>query len=290
MSGITIDPCLCTKCGTCVRICPENILVQIEQDGIPATQHEELCIACGHCVAICPEGALQHADFPEGAVGPIDTNAFPSADQLLELFRARRSMRVFEDKAVEREVIEKVIDAAHWAPAGHNIREMGVVVVQDPAALEQIAKATARHFGRTARQLRNPVLRSLLRLVMPTVVDGAMHFLQDFEMVAQASQRGEDTILYNAPCFLAFHSGTNISFPEANANLALHNATLIAEALGLGSFWAGWVVAACRRDKGIARLMGIPSGRKVQAAMVLGYPELTFEKWVARPALEVKWV
>ena len=52
------------------------------------------------------------------------------------------------------------------------------------------------------------------------------------------------------------------TFAGTNANIAVHNAALAAEALGLGCYYAGFVVIVSERDDSIARLVGLPETHK----------------------------
>ena len=53
---IIIDKNRCDLCGTCVAVCPENVMtmnqneLQIDHDG---------CTRCSNCVWICPVEALE---------------------------------------------------------------------------------------------------------------------------------------------------------------------------------------------------------------------------------------
>ncbi len=42
------------------------------------------------------------------------------ADQLLEIIKKRRSVRKFKNQEVSREIIDKSLEAARWAPSGLN--------------------------------------------------------------------------------------------------------------------------------------------------------------------------
>jgi nitroreductase len=75
-----------------------------------------------------------------------------------------------------------------------------------------------------------------------------------------------------------------------NANLALHNATLAAEALGLGCFYAGFVVTAGERDDRISKIVSLPETHKIYGALAMGYPKLNFKKWPERNQANVTWV
>jgi nitroreductase len=52
-------------------------------------------------------------------------------DRLLELMRLRRSIRRFSDRAVSRQDIGRLIEAARWAPSNHNRQPWRFLVVED---------------------------------------------------------------------------------------------------------------------------------------------------------------
>ena len=116
-----------------------------------------------------------------------------------------------------------------------------------------------------------------------------MRALNGFERLVQAARKGKDRILRHAPALILFHADQSTIFAEANANLALQNATLIAQALGLGSFWTGYVVSTCNRDRRIPRLLSLPEGHKVYGGLALGYPQFPFRNWMERRPSQVKW-
>jgi ferredoxin len=51
-----IDRQKCTLCGTCVDICPEDVLA-IEGEKLVYV-HPEQCTMCAECESACPEGAV----------------------------------------------------------------------------------------------------------------------------------------------------------------------------------------------------------------------------------------
>ncbi len=50
-----LDPTLCTRCGLCVRVCPDDA---ISLDRLGPVFDREQCMECGLCVAKCREQAL----------------------------------------------------------------------------------------------------------------------------------------------------------------------------------------------------------------------------------------
>ena len=49
----------CTKCGTCVDICSEDVFFGSKKREFPKVTYPELCTYCNCCVDDCPvEGAI----------------------------------------------------------------------------------------------------------------------------------------------------------------------------------------------------------------------------------------
>ena len=289
MSKIHINTELCTKCGTCVLICPETVFVQKKKELFPELSHDELCFSCGHCVAICPVGAISHTDFSEGKITPVDKKKTPSAEQVVELLRKRRSIRAFKDKPVKKELIEQIIDGANRAPSGHNVQSTEFAVVQDKDVLKKIVELTSTYLAKTAKQLRNPIIRSLLLMVAKHEIKSALHSLGDFDKIVDEVQQEKDTILFHAPVLLVFHAAKSAIFSEFNAHLALYNASLVCHGLGLGSFVAGYVIAACKRDTSISELLSIPDNHQIYGALAVGYPKFTYKRAIERKPLQIIW-
>jgi nitroreductase/Pyruvate/2-oxoacid:ferredoxin oxidoreductase delta subunit len=290
MSKIAIISESCDGCDTCLLACPKIIYVKKEGSAVPEVVHDELCGSCGHCVALCPHGAITHLDFPQASIRAIDQKILPSAAQIVELLRARRSMRVFADRPVERERIERIIDGAHLAPTAHNSQSTEFIVVQERQVLNQIVDLTARFFAHVMKLLRNPLIRNFYLLFARNLAESAIDSMPDFKRIVAAAGENKDLILHGAPCLILFHAARNVSFANANANLALQNATLVSQGLGLGSFYTGYVVVACERDGSIPRLLSLPNNHQVYAGLALGYPRLQFTNWIQRRPPRIQWM
>lgn len=59
---------------------------------------------------------------------------------LLQLIQTRRSVRAFTTALVSRAQIEKILDAARWAPSGKNTQPWRFVVVESTGKKESLAK------------------------------------------------------------------------------------------------------------------------------------------------------
>jgi nitroreductase/NAD-dependent dihydropyrimidine dehydrogenase PreA subunit len=291
MSEITIDAEVCRKDGLCTLACVRGIFQQQESGATPRIINPETCIGCGHCVAICPHGAMSHSDYPEGTVHSIRPEWTSTYEQALQLMRARRSKREFKDKSVERDTIDKVLEAARFAPSGHNAQGTEFIVVQDRETIHELGRLTAEGLRKMAKPFLSPVGRAMMRLFLggrkTAIIAG---FAPELEYCASLFDSGTDILLHNAPALLLFHADDVGGFALVDANLALQNAALAAETLGLGCFYTGFLLIGSERNKSIGRFLSLPDGHKLLGGLAMGYPRLSFDKWPERKPARVTWM
>ncbi len=76
---------------------------------------------------------------------PLSSASGQKADSLLvqleSLIRRRRATRHFASEPVERELIERLLRAAQWAPSGYNLQPARFVVAADPLVRSRIVRA-----------------------------------------------------------------------------------------------------------------------------------------------------
>jgi ferredoxin-type protein NapH len=58
---VAFDDASCTRCGDCVKVCPEPRVLHFGQAAARGMIASGECINCGRCVAICPESSLNFA-------------------------------------------------------------------------------------------------------------------------------------------------------------------------------------------------------------------------------------
>ena len=294
MYEISIDTEICKKDGLCAMTCPVSVLQQSEKATIPIISADHLgsCFGCGQCVSICPGGAISHSNYPEGSLTSIQSDIVPSYDQLLELLRSRRSKRAYRKKAVEKETIEKVLEAARFAPSSHNVQSTEYVVIQDEKVIHVIGNLTAAGLNKLAVPFKSAIGRMMVkRKIGPRGAAYLGELAPEFEKLASLYQEGTDIILHEPPVLLLFCADSvGGTFAGINANIALHNAALAAEALGLGCFYTGFVVTVSERDDSIAKFVGLPETHKIYGALAMGYPKIKFRKWPERNPANVTWI
>jgi ferredoxin-type protein NapH len=55
---VRYDEASCTRCGDCVKVCPEPQVLNFNQAEARGMVASGECIACGRCIAVCPEDSL----------------------------------------------------------------------------------------------------------------------------------------------------------------------------------------------------------------------------------------
>jgi nitroreductase len=69
---------------------------------------------------------------------------------VLEAIKQRRSIRQFMEQAIERKLLEQILDAARWAPTAGNQQRWRFIVVTDPTVKEMVRKVSPGIFATPA--------------------------------------------------------------------------------------------------------------------------------------------
>lgn len=284
---ICVDAERCIRCRRCVEVCPSLIFEQKEPKGKISIHKPENCIVCGHCAAVCPTAAVCHEAFPAETVHAVDRAALPTPEQVEMLIASRRSMRNFTKEPVSQEAFDRIVKAADYAPTATNARELAYVLVTDPETLRGITEYTLTVFGRVLKRVQSVLVKPWLRFVLPDVY----RYVPVFKKARREyEEEGIDRILRGATAVLVIHAPKKSRFADIDANLAYQNASLMAESLGVGQVYMGFVLSAARQDKSptLNRLLGIGDDRRICAVMALGIPRFRYPNYVDREAAGVR--
>lgn len=62
-SWIEVDQEKCNRCGTCIDMCPMDVLY-FSPTGFPYMKYRNDCWYCDVCVFVCPRKAIEMKDLP----------------------------------------------------------------------------------------------------------------------------------------------------------------------------------------------------------------------------------
>jgi nitroreductase len=156
----------------------------------------------------------------------------------LDLVKKRQSVRKYLNKIVEKEKIERCLEAARLAPSASNSQPWEFIIVDDPKLKEAVAKETFdRIISFNRFSLQAPVLilliserSGLVRKIVETI--------------------------------------KNKPFSLIDIGIAAEHFCLQAAEEGLGTCILGWF-----KEKEVKKLLNIPLPKRVELIITLGYSE-----------------
>ncbi len=281
---------LCKGDGICVDVCPEDVLELVDGRAATVDERVETCIHCGQCVAVCPNDSLHMPEFTDDCFEDF-AGTTVAYDELLELLKRRRSVRVFKDQPVERDLIDKVLEAAATAPMGIPPHSTEVVVVDRRDELDLLLKELVNAYAFMVKAFTNPIGRLMVRLIAGAEGYYAMKdFIIDVVKYANDAYHrdGADRYMHNAPVLLLFHGNRKALSYEENVHLVCHHAMIAAVSLGLGTTIIGLIPPIVDRSKTLRARYEIPDGNRVLSALILGHPKYRFRKSIRRNLANIR--
>ena len=288
---IIIDYDKCTSCGLCVAVCPDKSL-EITDGRLHESRNAVFgCIACGHCMAVCPHDAIKIEGRELSGkdlftLPPADRYA--SYDEIYNLFSSRRSIRHFQEREVETEIIEKIISAASTAPMGIPPSDVQVVVLKG----KDKVRAFSIDFADFLK--KNRFVYSLFgsKVMKPFVGKEFSELFSSFlttlvDSYISNMEKGINKILYDAPLAISFQS--TLYTDPADAYIPATYAMIAAESLGLGSCMIGGVHPFIKKGgKRLKKKYGLLERFSGGIIVIFGYPKYKYRRGVRRSFKEVK--
>lgn len=274
MSMIVIDEKKCKRDGICVAECPLQIIEIKDAASFPTLVEdaEQRCIKCGHCVAVCPHGAFTHTMLNTESFSPVKKEFTLTVEQAGHFLRSRRSIRSYQERAVEHEKLAKLIDIARYAPTGTNSQMVSWTVVDSRPKVAQLTGM--------AIDLFREMIRTKSRFVKKYRLDKAV----------SAWDQGVDRICRGAPALVIAHAPKDYALAVIDCTSALAYLDLFAPALGLGTCWAGFFMVAVSQWQPLQQALALPEGNVACGVMMVGYPKYKYRLLPPRNEPKIGWM
>jgi len=286
MSWVAIDQDKCNACGICALRCARCFT--LSEKTISVQADETCCIICGHCVSLCPTGAITHSRMDPDNFEPAGTPVKYQPDEFMRFIRQRRSHRHFKNKTVSRPFINRLIEAARYAPTGSNVQGVEIIVLEDDDRKKRLSDLTIDFFAEVGRKAAEKLQTMPAGRQTPARLQ-LEKMARYRDNMLRSKSVGYDPIFHHAPVVLMFHSLLETSTPKDNCVIASTTVGLFARTLGLESTYIGLLEIAARSYSPLAEAIGLPEGHEIQSVLIAGYPRLKYLRLVDRNPVKVRW-
>lgn len=264
-----IDKSLCTECRLCIIDCTAKA---INREKIEIIRPK--CINCGHCIAICPVAAVSLNGDTGLSLEEPDDSYFNSWGNLVKM---RRSIRHYEDRPVDKEIIDKICDTVIHSPTGTNARKTGITILDSREKITELNDIIMRHFETVTKWLFNPLTYPFFRLFIGKEKSDKVFSYK--RLIPQYFQ-GKNILTHDAPLLMIFHGETSASTPEQDGIIWATTAMYTAESLGIGTCFNGFLVLGINTCSKARKYLGLTKGRKVYETFTAGYGKYTYKRTV----------
>jgi nitroreductase len=202
-------------------------------------------------------------------------------DSFLELVKKRRSIRRFKPDPIPDEYVDKIIEAARWAPSGFNTQPWEFIVIKDEKLRDDVMQIIrpARPAGASGFSKLEDMCEPWMRQKLQPALDLEMDYQNAPVLILlfgdPRTQLGLPMVVRCDP-----HRKQVVYLSSlANAFLYMH---LAATTLGLASQWVSHV-ASPHNHCLLKNLLHIPNQMEVYDMIALGYPAHKSRPKLMRP-------
>lgn len=162
-------------------------------------------------------------------------------NSILKNIKSRRSVRKYKIEQIKDEELEIILEAAIYAPTGHNDQPWHFTIIQNKDLINHInegAKAEMRKM--------------------------------DVEWIARMGAIPGFNIFYNAPTVIIVSGDKSAVTPKVDCSAAVQNMLLAAESMDIGSCWIGFAQFYFITPESKQKF-NIPENYEVYYGVSLGY-------------------
>lgn len=166
----------------------------------------------------------------------------------------RRSTRKFADKPLEKEQIERIVEAGRAAPSGGNNQYTHFFVITNKQALDELAVTAQEEFAKM--EVTEGMYKSMANSV-------------------RASKKGNYRFHYDAPVLIVTANRMTYGNNIADCACALENMMLMANSMDLGSVWINQLKWLNETESILSffRKYGLADDERIYGAVSVGYPD-----------------
>ena len=186
-------------------------------------------------------------------------------NEVIKNIKERRSVRFFQTKRIQKEVLTAIIEAGNEAPTGAGVQPWRFVVLESDdlrKSIAQNAKPVYLNFMKNAEAGFKKVRDE---------IDGVL----------------EDSIYYAAPVII-FVIGKKLVTYDKDCPMVCENMMLAARSLDIGSCWLGFGQMGLTEE--IKKVMELQDNEVIFGPIAFGYPSKGFPEMPPKREPQVIWL
>jgi nitroreductase len=176
-------------------------------------------------------------------------------DDTLKLIYERRSIRKYKNIPVERELIERIIDAGRMAPSAINLQPWRFYIVTKPEDISFFSK-----------EIKRNMIEGIIKSDLKNIIKSAkefLHFPHKMNFLKEA-----DPVFHGAPVVIFISSPSDSEWASIDIGMCSQNIMLAAKSLGLDSCPIGMVKYGSAET---FSKLNVPVNEQIRLAIILGY-------------------
>ncbi len=188
--------------------------------------------------------------------------------------------------------MEKIIQAGRFIPTGGNRQPNHYVVLHSPEMIETIRRKTFDFLSEeAAKTLETMERHRKFGEPLPPRFDVKLGYASLWRVMGKVYEKGKDLLFFYAPAVMMIHLDPEKASPfGADAGLAAMQMVLMAEALGLGTCFSGFLTSASNRSPELKQMLRIPDEHNILLSFVIGHPDIDFPRTVSRNPARVTYL
>lgn len=189
----------------------------------------------------------------------MDFEQDSSVQTLEEIIHSRRSIRRYQQRAIDKSTLDRLLDAAIWAPSAHNRQPWRFCVITSEETKDRLSNAMSEQWHRDLSQDGADPELIARRVAISRVRMTSAAALILVALSMEEMDRYPDEVRSQAEWTMAVQSTA----------LACQNLLLAAHSEGLG---ACWMCAPLFVPELVRAVLELPQSWHPQALITLGYP------------------
>jgi nitroreductase len=274
-----------------MEVCPCNVIGFSKNDELYfIPERASICQRCGQCMAVCNtksivvDGFGYDSDFRDLPRHNVDYNAF------IDFLANRRSIRNFKDKAVPRDIIEKVLESLSFAPYGAEPEKIQINVVNDRKQIESALPYIENFLDNIVKWIEHPIAsRMMKKRNSPEKFNTIKNHLYPIAKLGNYKLEDGDRITRNAPAIIILHARKDAEEHTSNSLIYASYLMLAAHSLGLGATLIGLVPPSINKVREVREIFRVPDENEAIMSLILGYPKIKYKRTIVRKR-QAEWL